>query len=188
MTTGGPDTADVYELKLKEDDPTKYLYDGQWRTLTQREITIEVKESGPKKITIWSSHHGPIVAMRKGKAYVARMAYTDEVQVSEAWYEFNTAKVGLMYQSGRAIVLIQIIITTKRKNSSANESSNLPGGCQRTWSSISSPVRFSPRHLDSIRVIDDTERPSPGQGLSITDFLDKVMERRMCFPLLADFA
>ena len=91
MTTGGPDTADVYELKLKEDDPTTYLYDGQWRALTKREITIEVKGAGPKKITIWSSHHGPVVAMRKGKAYAARMAYTDEVQISEAWHEFNFA-------------------------------------------------------------------------------------------------
>ena len=92
MTTGGPDTADVYELKLKEDDPTKYLYDGQWRTLTRREVTIEVKGAAPQKLTLWSSHHGPIVAMRKGKAYAAKMAYTDEVQVSEAWHEFNTAK------------------------------------------------------------------------------------------------
>jgi acyl-homoserine lactone acylase PvdQ len=38
MTTGGPDTADIYELKLKEDDPTRYLYDGQWRALSRREI------------------------------------------------------------------------------------------------------------------------------------------------------
>jgi acyl-homoserine lactone acylase PvdQ len=91
MTTGGPDTADVYELKLKEDDPTKYLYDGDWRTLSRHEVTIEVKGAGSKKITLWHSHHGPIVAMRKGKAYAARMAYTDEVQVSEAWHEFNTA-------------------------------------------------------------------------------------------------
>jgi len=91
MTTGGPDTADVYELKLKEDDPTRYLYDGQWRTLTRREITIEVKGAGSQKLTLWSSHHGPIVAMRKGKAYAARMAYTDEVQVSEAWHEFSNA-------------------------------------------------------------------------------------------------
>jgi acyl-homoserine lactone acylase PvdQ len=29
--------------------------------------------------------------MRKGKAYAAKMAYTDEVQISEAWNEFNTA-------------------------------------------------------------------------------------------------
>jgi len=92
MTTGGPDTADVYELTLKQDDPTKYRYDGQWRALTSREATIEVKGAPPQKITLWSSHHGPIVAMRGGKAYAARMAYADEVQLAEAWYEFNTAK------------------------------------------------------------------------------------------------
>ncbi len=92
MTTGGPDTADVYELTLKDDDPTKYLYDGQWRTLSRREATLEVKGAPPQKITIWSSHHGPIVAMRKGKAYAAKMAYAEEVQLAEAWYELNTAK------------------------------------------------------------------------------------------------
>jgi acyl-homoserine lactone acylase PvdQ len=91
MTTGGPDTADIYELKLKEGDPSRYLYDGQWRALSRREITIEVKGAGPRKITIWSSHHGPVVAMREGKAYAARIAYTDEVQISEAWHEFNMA-------------------------------------------------------------------------------------------------
>jgi acyl-homoserine-lactone acylase len=92
MTTGGPDTADVYELTLKSDDPTKYLYDGQWRTLSRCEATIEVKGAPAQKVTIWSSHHGPIVAMRKGKAYAAKMAYAQEVQLAEAWYEFNTAK------------------------------------------------------------------------------------------------
>ena len=91
MTTGGPDTADIYELKLKEDDPTRYLYDGQWRELTSRDITIEVKGAGERKITIWSSHHGPIVAMQEGKAYAAKISYTDEVQISEAWHEFNMA-------------------------------------------------------------------------------------------------
>ena len=91
MTTGGPDTADVYELTLKEGDPTKYLYDGQWRALNRREVTLEVKGTGPQKITIWSSHHGPIVAMRQGKAYAAKMAYAEEVQVAEAWYEINMA-------------------------------------------------------------------------------------------------
>jgi acyl-homoserine lactone acylase PvdQ len=92
MTTGGPDTADIYELILKEDDPMKYLYDGRWRKLKRREVMIEVKGARPQKLTLWSSHHGPIVAMRKGKAYAARMAYTDEVQVSEAWHEFSTAR------------------------------------------------------------------------------------------------
>jgi acyl-homoserine lactone acylase PvdQ len=92
MTTGGPDTADIYELKLKKDDPTRYFYDGKWRALTRREISIEVKGVGQKEITVWSSHHGPIVAMHEGKAYAAKISYTNEVQVSEAWHEFNMAK------------------------------------------------------------------------------------------------
>jgi len=92
MTTGGPDTADVYELTLKQDDPTKYQYDGQWRALTPRQVTIEIKGAPAQKMTLWSSHHGPIVAMRGGKAYAAKMAYAEEVQLAEAWYEFNTAK------------------------------------------------------------------------------------------------
>jgi len=92
MTTGGPDTADIYKLTLKEDDPAKYLYDGEWRTMISREVTIEVKGAEPQKITIWESHHGPILAMRGGKAYAAKMAYAEAVQINEAWYEFNFAK------------------------------------------------------------------------------------------------
>ena len=92
MTTGGPDTADIYALTLKEDDPTKYLYDGEWRSLTQREVTLEIKGAGSKPVTLYDSHYGPIVAMHGGKAYAARMAYADAVQVNEAWWHFNTAE------------------------------------------------------------------------------------------------
>ena len=92
MTTGGPDTADVYELTLNPDDPSKYLYDGQWRQMTSREVTIEIKGEKPVTLKIWSSHHGPVVARKDGKAYVLKSAYADAVQGNEAWYEFNLAK------------------------------------------------------------------------------------------------
>jgi len=55
------------------------------------QIKAYVKGAGERKITIWSSHHGPIVAMREGKAYAAKISYADEVQISEAWHEFNMA-------------------------------------------------------------------------------------------------
>lgn len=91
MTTGGPDTADIYELTLKEDDPTKYRYDGEWRTLTSRKVDLEVRGKGTQTITLWASHQGPIVAMRNGKAYAAAMAYADCVQTNQAWHELNFA-------------------------------------------------------------------------------------------------
>lgn len=92
MTTGGPDTADVYELTLNPDNPRQYTYDGEWRDMTSREEIFEVAGEEPQTHTLWFSHHGPIVAMRAGKAYAAKTAYADAVQVNEAWYEFNFAK------------------------------------------------------------------------------------------------
>lgn len=92
MTTGGPDTADVYELTLSSDDPANYLYNGQWRNLTQRKVTVTVKGAGDREITLWASHHGPIVAMRQGKAYAARMSYAETVRICEVWHEFHLAR------------------------------------------------------------------------------------------------
>jgi len=46
MTTGGPDTADIYKLTLKLGDPTKYKYDDEWRSLTSKEITLNVRGIG----------------------------------------------------------------------------------------------------------------------------------------------
>jgi acyl-homoserine lactone acylase PvdQ len=92
MTTGGPDTADVYELTLDPDDPTRYLLDGEWRSLTRREFMIRVKGAGDRSLGTWESHLGPVIAIKDGKAYAARTAYADSVGVSETWFELNTAK------------------------------------------------------------------------------------------------
>ncbi|MBI2423350.1 MAG: penicillin acylase family protein [Candidatus Hydrogenedentes bacterium] len=92
MTTGGPDTGDIYELTLKEGDSTQYLYDGAYRPFTTRTVSIPVKDAGPKEVTLMYSHHGPIVALRNGKAYAAKIAYADSVELSQAWYMFNIAK------------------------------------------------------------------------------------------------
>ncbi|MCL4217246.1 MAG: penicillin acylase family protein [Candidatus Hydrogenedentes bacterium] len=92
MTTGGPDTADVYELTLDPDDPSKYLYDGEWREMTKREVTLKVKNGDPVNLTLLASHHGPIAAMRNGKAYAVKSSYGDAVRGHEAWYILNLAK------------------------------------------------------------------------------------------------
>ncbi|MCC6156116.1 MAG: penicillin acylase family protein, partial [Candidatus Hydrogenedentes bacterium] len=92
MTTGGPDTADVYEETLKEDDSSKYLYDGQWRSLKIRKVTIKVKDSDPVEVPIYESHHGPIAAAQNGKAYAIKSSYFDAMDGNDAWLEFNFAK------------------------------------------------------------------------------------------------
>jgi acyl-homoserine lactone acylase PvdQ len=94
MTTGGPDTADVYELTLSpETDPDhpQYLFDGEWRDLTAREITLEVRDAEPQRHTLWFSHHGPLVARQGHRAWVAKIAYQEVATTNAAWWELNSA-------------------------------------------------------------------------------------------------
>ena len=91
MTTGGPDTADVYELTLN-DARTQYLYDGQWRDLDRREVRLDIRGGPAQTHTLLGSHHGPIIALRGGKAYAARSSYADVVNGNEAWFHLNFAR------------------------------------------------------------------------------------------------
>ena len=95
MTTGGPDTADVYELDLRDaaNDGIEYLYDGNWRPLERRDIELQVLGADGVEAqahTLWFSHHGPVVARAGSKGYAAKIAYGDLVTL-EAWRTFNLA-------------------------------------------------------------------------------------------------
>ena len=92
MTTGGPDTADVYELTLSETNPMQYLYDGAWRDITKREVSLAVKGEAPRTLTLLDCHFGPVAAIRNGKAYAIKSSYADAVKGSEAWFALTLAK------------------------------------------------------------------------------------------------
>ncbi len=93
-TTGGPDTGDVYELSMNPENPRQYLYDGEYRNLTTREISLEVKgENVPRSKTFfYSEDHGPIIARKGDKAYAAALAYADEIGYLESKYKFMIAE------------------------------------------------------------------------------------------------
>lgn len=93
MTTGGPDTADVFELTLDPDDHFRYRYDGEWREMTSETMTLKVRGEEDHETTIYASHHGPIIAWHqdgdKPRAYAARIAYDDNVTPSDLHYHLN---------------------------------------------------------------------------------------------------
>ena len=93
-TTGGPDTGDVYELTMNPENPRQYLYDGEYRDLTTREISLEVKgENGPRSVTFYySEDHGPIIAREGDKAYAAALSYADEIGYLHSKYKFAIAE------------------------------------------------------------------------------------------------
>ncbi len=95
MTTGGPDTSDIYEEELNPANPRQYKYDGRWREMTRRTEKIKVMVDGKlteKEVEIESSHHGPIVAHKGGKAYAMAIPYFNEIGLTDQVYEMNTAR------------------------------------------------------------------------------------------------
>jgi acyl-homoserine lactone acylase PvdQ len=95
MTTGGPDAADVYEEEVNPANPRQYKYDGAWRDMTVRTVVIGVKEGDAiqrRRFEIESTHHGPVVARRDGKAYAMKLPYFDQFRLLEQMYAVNTAR------------------------------------------------------------------------------------------------
>ncbi|MCZ6657090.1 MAG: penicillin acylase family protein [Gammaproteobacteria bacterium] len=92
MTTGGPDTADIFELTLNPDDPTEYRYENAWRDLEVSFVTLNIKDAGTRTFELQSSHHGPIVATLDGKAYAAAVPYDATTDRNQAWEFLNFAE------------------------------------------------------------------------------------------------
>ena len=80
MTTGGPDTSDIFEEELNPANPRQYRYDGQWRDMKVRKERIGVRKGDAvdwREIEIEYTHHGPIVAHKDGKAYSMAISYAN---------------------------------------------------------------------------------------------------------------
>jgi acyl-homoserine lactone acylase PvdQ len=95
MTTGGPDTSDIFQEDINPSNPDQYRYDGAWRDFTVRQVTINVKNGGvvePRHVTLAASHHGPIVARKKDKAYAMAIPYENEVGLTDQCYEMMKAR------------------------------------------------------------------------------------------------
>ena len=92
-TTGGPDTADVYELELNPDNQGQYKYDGEWKRTRVAFIQIPVKGAKPVMRPAAYSHLGPYVSEPKdGKAYVGASPYLNEIGIPAQFWDMVAAK------------------------------------------------------------------------------------------------
>lgn len=95
MTTGGPDTSDVYEEEIDPANPRRYRFRGEWREMTVRKVTIQVLREGksvPATAELEYTHHGPVVARRNGKAYTMAIPYQEEIGLLDQVYAMFTAR------------------------------------------------------------------------------------------------
>lgn len=94
-TTGGPDTADVYAMKLNPANPLQYEYDGEWRDATPGSITIKVKGGDPVTMPTYTTHLGPAYAepdLKKQTILVGATPYYDQMLLLEQGYRCLQAK------------------------------------------------------------------------------------------------
>jgi acyl-homoserine-lactone acylase len=107
MTTGGPDTSDVYEEEVAGG---KYRFNGEWRPLEVRRERIGVKTPAGvawKEFTIESTGHGPIVAHKNGKAYSAAVPYLDQFRLlEESWAMMNARTLA---EERQALAMLQFM-------------------------------------------------------------------------------
>jgi acyl-homoserine-lactone acylase len=92
MTTGGPDTSDVYEEEVRDG---KYRFHGEWRPVQSWTEKVGVKTGDKidwKPVTIDFTHHGPIVAHKNGKAYAMALPYSSEFRLIEQALAMITAR------------------------------------------------------------------------------------------------
>ena len=95
MTTGGPDTADIYEETINPENPLEYMLDGKWKKMTERTETIGIRTKDKlvtKDLKVQSTHRGPIVARQGNKAYSMVIPYVDQIGLIEELYKVHTAR------------------------------------------------------------------------------------------------
>lgn len=96
MTTGGPDTSDVYMLKFKMGFPPQYEYEGQMLIPRMKGFEIKVKgEDKPRKMPALYTIHGPLLSepdAEKGVAYAGKTPYLEAVDNFDQTWKMMTAR------------------------------------------------------------------------------------------------
>ncbi len=91
-TNNNPDVADCYILRLNPQNKNQYEYDGKWRDLVLREVTINVRGSEPHTAVLKYSHHGPVIWEDATHAVAARLATWDSPSAIKTLWKINMAR------------------------------------------------------------------------------------------------
>ena len=95
MTIGGPDTSDVYMVKLNPQNPLQYEYNGEWLDFDVQMILVAIKGQAPLQKPALYSIYGPVIEEpdpAKGIAYCGATPYFDAVGSLEELYGLSTAR------------------------------------------------------------------------------------------------
>ena len=91
-TVNSPDLIDVYKLTINKKNKNQYWFEGYWKDLDVRLVSIKVKIVGPFSWTfkreVKTSIHGPVVEFNHG-SYALRISSTKDLRFIEQWYRMG---------------------------------------------------------------------------------------------------
>ncbi len=94
-TNNDPDLADVYKFKINPDNEKEYLSHDGWKTFSERKETFRIKSGDgflEEKMTIKETHVGPVLEVKDGYAFAARIIEFDSPTFLEQAYNRTKAK------------------------------------------------------------------------------------------------
>lgn len=86
---------DTYQEELNPKDPHQYRFNGRWRTMDKRTVTIAVKGEAARSYDLYSTVHGPVILFDEAKnvAYSKRRAWAgQEISTILAYYDEMKAR------------------------------------------------------------------------------------------------
>lgn len=96
LTTGGPDTADVYQMKIRAGKKQlEYEYDGEWKPVTMSLFAIPVKGEKPAIKPALYTHLGPVISepdLKNGTALVGAAPLLEMTGTMQQGYDMVMSK------------------------------------------------------------------------------------------------
>lgn len=62
MTNFRVDAVDLYVETINPDNPGLYLFNGEWREMTRKGLTVKIRGAEPDTVTILFTHRGPVIS------------------------------------------------------------------------------------------------------------------------------
>ena len=111
MTTGGPDTGDIFVLDRNPNNRDEYLHDGSYRKVESETVKIAVRQrDGTMKTverTVQRTLHGPALRETADKIYAARTTYADTAGLAVEMRAINHARN--MHEFMDALGMLQLM-------------------------------------------------------------------------------
>jgi penicillin amidase len=86
LTSGGSDNTDIFAEQLDPADPTRYLFDGEWRSMDCRSEDIAVAGGLPVAQVVCSTVHGPVIGVSGSTAFsLHNVTVGHELESLAAW-------------------------------------------------------------------------------------------------------